>query len=419
MVSQTISFSFPSRRSENSIFLSTHLSFGKERENAGKVADSLFLTKSSSDFLPSGSYGSHASILSGSVRSRASAGEGSFQQRYEAARFLSENSRLLEYLGSDDSFQRSLILGTAANSKAVQEEIISGAAEKLKFASPITKDFLRENPDLAKFILLDVGNITDVLNSRDDLTYAITQGGFDGEEMIREQVAQKAAAMFHNKTKITESFLKENTTAAIYLIQNPDVAHELDRSRSKATDFVNTFQVQEDQMQSSVVDEALSLLSGTGVTREFLTNNIDFAEIIVADELVNSSPSLSGYLKGSGALNGIIQRVENGEFSIDSSGINISSLIAEEQAHLASQKLPNGFPLGEDFFQENTSLAFLVNQSEEFLSELSRSDTLVQRFFISGEEGGFLNSRAARTIRDAFILNFAGKGESSSVDIIA
>jgi len=416
MISQTISFS--NRRPENSLFLSTHLSFGKERGNTDRAADGLFLTKNSSGFLPAGSYGSRASILSGSVRNRASTGEGSFSRRYESARFLSEHSRLLEYLGSDDVFQRSLMQGAAANSRAVQEQIISGAAEKLKFASPITKDFLRENPDLAKFIFLDVGNITDVLNSRDDLAYAITRGGFNGEEMIREQAAQKAAAMFHHKTKITESFLRENTTAAIYLIQNPDTAHELDKSRAKATDFVDTFQVQEDQMQVSVVDEALSLLSGTGVTREFLTNNIDFAEILVADELVNSAPSLAGYLKGSGALNRIIQRVENGEFSIDSSGINISSLIAEQQAHLASRKLPSGFSLGEDFFRENISLAFLVNQSEEFLNELSRSDTLVQRFFVSGEEGGFFNSRTARTIRDAFILNFAGKGESSSVDII-
>lgn len=343
-----------------------------------------------------------------------------FRYNYDAANFLLDNYNLVEQLSSDPELLNSLVNDSNLYKRDIEKEIVSKALDRLKFASPISKDFLEKNLDIAKFIALDIGNISDVLNKNDDLAKAISIGGLYGEDIIRERAAQKAASMFHHKSKVTETFLRENTIAAIYLIQNPDIARELNNSNSEATDFVNTFTTLENQLKPSIVSEALSLLSGTGITRDFLENNMGFTEVIVADELVNNGPSIAGYLKNRGDLTRIIGRIQNGEVVMDSSGMNLSELIAAHQSKLAVEKLPEDFPLDEDFFRNNVGLAFIVNQSEEFSKALVDSKELVVRFIGSKKTGQSKTYGQTRTVIDAFLLGFASReDENNNINTLA
>ena len=418
-------------------FLSEHLSFAK-RLGSSQQAEEDFLKRTEGGFFNSeqakGSafFKSYGNSKRASGRGRMIQGQFSNARRpmankglrvdtnteisvrgdYETARFLSNNSHLVAQVNSDSGLMNSLLNGSDTQRKDIEKQIAKEAAGRLEFASPINEEFLEKNSDLARFILLDIGGITDVLNKNNDLAKAITRGGFNGEEIIRERTAQKAFSLLHNRSKITEDFLKENTAAAIYLIQNPAEARELDKSRSKATDFVDTFEtLKENTVESSIASEALSLLSGTGVTLEFLENNMDFAEIIVADELVNDGPSLAGYIKSSGSLSEIIQRVQSGEVSMDSSGINVSGIISEQQAELAVRKLSGNFPLDEEFFKKNVALSFLVNQSDEFQKALSDSKGTVERFI-----GADSNNRA---VMDAFLLGYAERKSGNSLNVFA
>jgi hypothetical protein len=308
----------------------------------------------------------------------------------------------------------------SVNKRDIEKEIVSKALDRLEFASPISRDFLEKNLDIAKVIALDIGNISDVLNKNDDLAKAMNMGGLYGEDIIRERAAQKAASMFHHRSKVTETFLRENPIAAIYLIQNPDIARELDNSNSKATDFVNTFTTLENQLKPSIVSQALSLLSGTGITQDFLENNMEFAEVIVADELANDGPSLAGYLRNRSDLTRIIGRIENGEVYMDSSGMDLSELIAAQQSKLAVEKLPSDFPLDEDFFRNNVGLAFLVNQSEEFSKALADSEELVVRFINSKKTGLSKTYAQTRTAINAFLSGFLSReDENNKIDTLA
>lgn len=441
---ESLTPSFLNRSSATHRFLSGHLSFAK-RLGSSRQAEEEFLKRTEDGFFnadrakESSFFKSYGNLkgTSGSNSPRGRMIQGHFSNArkpmankslrvdtnmeisargdYETARFLSNNSHLVAQVNSDSGLMNSLLNGSDTQAKDIERQIVKEAAGRLEFASPVNERFLEKNPDLARFILLDIGGVTDVLNQNNDLSKAITRGGFNGEEIIRERVAQKAFSLLHNRTKITEDFLKENTAAAIYLIQNPAEARELDKSRAKATDFVDTFEtLKANTVESSIAREALSLLSGTGVTLDFLENNIDFAEIIVADELVNEGPSLAGYIKSSGSLSEIIERVEDGELSMDSSGINISGIISEQQAELAVRKLSGDFPLDEEFFKKNVALAFLVNQSDEFQKALSDSRGTVERFINSGSDGG--NSRA---VMDAFLLGFTERKSGNSLSIIA
>jgi len=343
-----------------------------------------------------------------------------FRHNYDTARFLLDNYNLVEQLSSDPELLDSLLNSPSVNKRDIEKEIVSKALDRLEFASPISRDFLEKNLDIAKVIALDIGNISDVLNKNDDLAKAMNMGGLYGEDIIRERAAQKAASMFHHRSKVTETFLRENPIAAIYLIQNPDIARELDNSNSKATDFVNTFTTLENQLKPSIVSQALSLLSGTGITQDFLENNMEFAEVIVADELANDGPSLAGYLRNRSDLTRIIGRIENGEVYMDSSGMNLSELIAAQQSKLAVEKLPSDFPLDEDFFRNNVGLAFLVNQSEEFSKALADSEELVVRFINSKKTGLSKTYAQTRTAINAFLSGFLSReDENNKIDTLA
>ena len=333
----------------------------------------------------------------------------SFRHNYETAKFLLNNFNLTEQLGSDPDLLKSLLNDSSTYTRDIQEEIVSEALNRLEFASPISRDFLEKNPDIARFIALDIGNISTILNENKDLAKAIIQGGSYGEDIIRERTAQKAASMFTKKTKITESFLRENTAAAIYLIQNPDKAREYNNSNAKATEFVNTFETTESQIKSSIVSDALSLLSGSGITQEFLENNMDFTEVVVADNLANEGPSLAGYIRENRELTNIIGRIENGEIVMDTSGTDLSAVIAAQQAELAVEKLPSDFPLDENFFRGNVGIAFLVNQSDEFSRALVESEEVVERFITSKKTGLSPTYGMTRAAMDAFISGFSSR----------
>ena len=305
--------------------------------------------------------------------SRGSTGSGEYID-IEAASFLGRNPALIQLINSDPELRRGLARDLGDGDIDVEAVIANAASRRLGANSPITREFLSTHTDQALFIALNVGGIADILRKDEGLARTFTMSArAAGEYAVRKRVAQEAASLFDEGSKITQELLEKNPRTAMYLLMNPDRARSLNRNRQEAAEFVSRISAFEEGLEQTIVAKAAAIMSNRAVfSREFMEENPRFAEFVVGDFLTSEGESLAAFL--------------NNRVASTSANPNVARIVAERQARVAASRLPANFPLDEGFFLDNPGIAALVNASGTFASALVAERPTIERF-ISGTNG--------------------------------
>jgi hypothetical protein len=146
------------------------------------------------------------------------------------------------------------------------------------------------------------------------------------------------------------------------------VADRLKNDSSEAQQFMNEIDLRRAAFDSATVELAKSLLNRPATfTTGFLEQNIGFARLVVASDLVDGGQSLAEYVRS-------LPFIEN-------SPISTENLVAAYESRLAANQLSLDFPLSEAFFAQNRPLTFLVLRSDVFTEHLKRQEGEMERLF--------------------------------------
>ena len=309
----------------------------------------------------------------------------------EAGSFLGRNPGLIQVINADPRLREGLARDLADGDIDAGAAIARAASRRLGANSPITREFLTTHTDQALFIALNIGGIADILREDRELARTFTMSGRTaGEYAVRKRVAQEAASLFDEGSKITQELLEKNPRTAMYLLMNPDRARSLNRNSQEAAEFVSRISAFEEGLEQTIVAKAAAVMSNRAVfNREFMEANPRFAEFVVGDFLTSENESLAAFL--------------NNRVALTSANPNVARIVAERQARVAANRLPTDFPLDEGFFLDNPGIAALVNASGTFASALVAERPTIERFIDSVNGRNGVVRRALRAFEAGYV----------------
>ena len=308
----------------------------------------------------------------------------------EAGSFLGRNPSLIGLVNADPKLREAFGEDLADGDIDVETAIARAASRRLGAGSPISREFLTTHTDQAFFIALNVGGIADILREDDELARRFTMSArASGEYAVNKRVAQKAAALFDEGSKVTQELLEKNPRTAMHLLMNPKRVRSLTRNKNDVAEFVAQISSLEQGLERTIVNKAVSILSNRAVfDQDFMEKNPRFAEFVVGDYLTSEGESLAAFL--------------NNRISRTSQNPNVGRIVAERQARVAANRMPGGFPLDEGFFLNNPGIAALVNASDTFASALSAEGSTIGRF-MGGVNGNGMVQRALRAFEAGYV----------------
>jgi hypothetical protein len=319
----------------------------------------------------------------------------------EAGSFLGRNPSLIKLVNADPELRDAFGADLADGDIDVETAIARAASRRLGADSTISGEFLTTHTDQAFLIALNVGGIADILRKDDELARTFTMSArASGEYAVNKRVAQEAAALFKDGSKITQELLEKNPRTAMHLLMNPKRARSLNRNKSDAAEFVAQISSLEQGLEQTIVNKAVSILSNRAVfDQNFMDQNPRFAEFVVGDYLTSEGESLAAFL--------------NNSISSTSQNPNVGRIVAERQARVAANRVPGGFPLDEEFFLNNAGIAALVNSSDTFASALSAERVTVERF-MGGLNGNGTVRRAIRAFEAGYAYRPGGAFDATA-----
>jgi hypothetical protein len=308
----------------------------------------------------------------------------------EAGSFVGRNPSFINLVNADPELREAFGADLADGDIDVETAIGRAASRRLGADSPISREFLTTHTDQAFFIALNVGGIADILREDDELARRFTMSArAAGEYAVNKRVAQKAAALFDDGSKITQELLEDNPRTAMHLLMNPQRVRSLNRNKNDAAELVAQISGLEQGLEQTMVNKAVSILSNRAVfDRDFMEQNPRFAEFVVGDYLTSEGESLAAFL--------------NNRISRTSQNPNVGRIVGERQARVAANRMPGGFPLDESFFLNNPGIAALVNASDSFASALSAEGSTIGRF-MGGVNGNGRVQRALRAFEAGYV----------------
>ena len=293
-------------------------------------------------------------------------------RRSELMAFIKGNRDLLNVIGKDDKLMDILKSRKVATRDDLMDIIITGALKRLGPHSPIKRKFLKENPDFAKLVALNVGDLADILKEDKSLAEVIANKNSFEKSAVIDHVIKKVTSYLGSSSPVTSQFLSDHPEAAIHLLLNPSTMANIKNDSTAAERFVAQAEDNLSTYQSEIATKAKDLINMPGTfTTDFFNKNQAFARLVVASALNGESVKLPFYLKANPDLT----------LRIFSS----PSIIDKYETKLAANKLPADFPLDSNFLSANKAIVSAIIGSDKFVKGLEKDKSTLSQLF--GPEG--------------------------------
>ncbi len=321
--------------------------------------------------------------------------------------FIKANGDLIDFINQDSDLKAILQERKVSERDDLKDVIVSGALEKLDSGSPVTRKFLEENFNFAKFVSINMGNIADALNNDAELAKTIVKDGdFVGGALLNH-IADKVASSLGSTSPITGKFLNAHPEAAIHLLESPYDLSRVKTDRVAAKRFVDEIGRNSAAYNSEIAAKAKDLLKmPTHFSTDFLEKDARFAQLVVASELSGEDLKLAGYLRA------------NTDLSLRD--FSTSDLVEAYQADLAENRFQGDFPLVRGFFLKNKAIAAAVVASDKLVSNLKKEGSMLENFFgprrsstDAAKEGGDIVAKTYQSSSDI------GEAQYVTIDLFA
>ena len=279
------------------------------------------------------------------------------RQHPQAAQQLADNENLREDYSPRDELSE----------YELQERINWAARQRLDANHSVSDEYLRANPDEARLIALNAGNISGELNDDSELAEGLVGEPRDEYSAdIRREFADRVAAKLDPETGIDREFLEANPEAAVYLNNRPGLIELFNRRPEDGENFKRFYGEIRSQVQDEAVERASEAVSGAGdFTRDYLERNPQLANDIAVDRELNPSSSIADSTNRFGALK------DKTTFAND--------VYRDHLATQASDKLGN-VPFDREFMQEHSGLAYSIDKSDSLAAGMVNDADLVEAY---------------------------------------
>lgn len=313
---------------------------------------------------------------------------------FATAAFFQNNKDMVSFFNENSNLLSSLINGDIKTSDDIKNEFVGFVFDQLNSDPAITKDFLGNHFFLTKFTALNIGGVIGLLNSDNAAKKAFTGGPVFGKEIIETRIAKMASELFPNDSRYSESFFKKNMIDAVFFLKNPGEVSAVKQDDDMGKFISSRFAFFESTFKSELVDTVFNQLNtGTVFTKDFLSSNLDFTIVAAGDSLINNGHTLIQFIK------------ENKDLTSALKPVDLNKIYISFEAKLASEKLPDNFPIDISFLEENINITFLINSSGSFTNALIEDKEVIERFVLNNsgknEEADIQNSTRT-TINKAF-----------------
>lgn len=323
------------------------------------------------------------------------------------ASFLQNNRDLVDLFNGNNKLLESLVSTNGKSQEHVKGVVVDFVFDNVNSNKFVTKDFLAKNPILTKFAALNLGEVSDLLNSSPFAGKAFTGDSSFVKEDIEDRIVDQAAALFPNDSKLTKQFFKENKLAAVFLLNKPG---EVSSIRNDEINFARRASVLDSHIRNSVVESVFNQLDNESVfSKEFLNTNLDFTVAALGDSLTNDGNNLIEFVK------------ENRDIAPVFGSVNFSNIFTSFAAKTASEKFPKDFPIDRNFLEQNPNISFLSNSFPSVPESLKdtkvkdKVETFVEQNKVK-TESDFIKEIKERPVKELKEKAAAGIKTRSDVD---
>jgi hypothetical protein len=218
----------------------------------------------------------------------------------ERSKFINDNKDLIYVIERSEEAQNLLVKRSVQNRDDLKKIIGESAHSLLQGESKtlLNQDLLKEQTELASFILLNQGGLRDKINNNKKIASLFTRS--EGVQAETEaEVAHMAANLFDEGQLLHDiQFFKTNINAAVYLLTDPSSVKRL-QDEGEAQTFKSQIADSswQDTFDRRVLDRAVeSTRSGT-FDRDFFTENQSLTTFVAASSFTTKVPSASDILK--------------------------------------------------------------------------------------------------------------------------
>lgn len=282
--------------------------------------------------------------------------------------FLGTRTQLLSLFKDSPELRQALQEDMGPGGLDVVHAVARAARSRLGPSSDITVDQLARRPQQALLVALNVGGAADLLRENENLADAFVRDPAEAwRDVVAARVAEEAASLFGQGSPITEDFLQNHQSTAIYLLENPGRVRSINANIEEARNFVHTAHDFETRMEKYVTDRAIELINNhLAIDDERIENNAGFAELLVGDFLTRDNGTIIGYL--------------NNNVSTIGENVPFRELLSGEFTRSALSRLPEDSSFDLAFLESNPGIAGLIIASDVFVAGLAEDRDLVERF---------------------------------------
>ncbi len=291
--------------------------------------------------------------------------------------FQQSNRDLLYVISKSETAQDLLEKKTIRSRDDLKQVLAEAAASQLEGDAKtyLTEKKLAEDSTLSAMLLLNTGNLRDIVNKDADVAKQLTWSSVDVMEDAFSKLASKAAAVFDAGHALNdEEFFKANPKAAIYVLQDSAAQsyyQDQDNGSERAAAFKEQIQESSNQdlLNNFLADYVSSSVGSATFSDSYFTENnsrIRLAEFIAAKDFTDETPTAAQYLK------------QNPQLGFGNIGIgdhfNYDQFVQDVTAKQAEQKNVPDSPLKFEFLRKNIGLSRLALQDQAFAEALNKPE---------------------------------------------